>query len=88
MGSQWRQLSGMALVVVKNKEVIGKMADAVQSVADKMTSWPEAKSWEEDIKRYQKNASFSGMHRRASVVHRRISKSDGEVVGCPGILRS
>ena len=49
---------GWRFVVVKNKEVIGKMADAVQSVADKMASWPEAKSWEEDIKRYQKNASF------------------------------
>jgi nitroreductase len=23
-----------------------------------MASWPEAESWEEDIKRYQKNASF------------------------------
>lgn len=49
---------GWRFVVVKNKEVIGKMADAVQSVADKMASWPEARSWEEDIKRYQKNASF------------------------------
>jgi len=49
---------GWQFIVVKNKEVIGKMADAVQSVADKMASWPEAKSWEEDIKRYQKNASF------------------------------
>jgi nitroreductase len=49
---------GWRFVVVTNKEVIGKMADAVQSVADKMTSWPEARSWEEDIKRYQKNASF------------------------------
>jgi nitroreductase len=49
---------GWRFVVVKNKEVIGKMADAVQSVADKMASWPEAKSWEEDIKRYKKNASF------------------------------
>jgi len=45
-------------VVVKQKEVIRKMGDAVQSVADKVASWPEAKSWEEDIKRYQKNASF------------------------------
>jgi len=49
---------GWRFVVVKNKAVIGKMADAVQSVADKMASWPEAKSWEEDIKRYQKNAAF------------------------------
>jgi nitroreductase len=45
-------------VAVKQKEVILKMADAVQSIADKLASWPEAKSWEEDIKRYQKNASF------------------------------
>jgi nitroreductase len=49
---------GWRFVVAKNKDVIGKMADAVQSVADKIASWPEAKSWEEDIKRYQKNASF------------------------------
>jgi nitroreductase len=49
---------GWRFVVVKNKEVIGKMADAVQSIADKIASWPEAKSWEEDIKRYQKNSSF------------------------------
>ncbi len=49
---------GWRFVVVTNKGVIAKMADAVQSVANKMASWPEAKSWEEDIKRYQKNASF------------------------------
>jgi nitroreductase len=49
---------GWRFVVAKNKDVIGEMADAVQSVADKIASWPEAKSWEEDIKRYQKNASF------------------------------
>ena len=49
---------GWRFVVVKNKEVIRRMGDAVQSVADKMASWPEAESWEEDIKRYQKNASF------------------------------
>jgi len=49
---------GWRFVVAKNKAVIEKMADAVQSVADKMASWPEAKSWEEDIKRYQKHASF------------------------------
>ncbi len=49
---------GWRFVVVKNRGVIAKMADAVQSVANKMATWPEAKSWEEDIKRYQKNASF------------------------------
>lgn len=49
---------GWHFIVVKNKEVIEKMADAVQSVADKIASWPEALSWQEDVKRYQKNASF------------------------------
>jgi nitroreductase len=49
---------GWRFIVVKNKGVIDKMADAVQSVADKIASWPEAMSWGEDVKRYQKNASF------------------------------
>ena len=49
---------GWQFVIVKNKEVIRKMADAVQSVADKIASWPEAGSWQEDVKRYQKNASY------------------------------
>jgi nitroreductase len=49
---------GWHFIIVKNKNVIGKMADAVQSIADKIASWPEAMSWQEDIKRYQKNASF------------------------------
>jgi len=49
---------GWHFVVVKNKEVIVKMADAVQSAADLIASWPEAKSWEDDVKRYQRNTSF------------------------------
>ncbi len=49
---------GWRFIVVTKKEVIAKVADAVQSVADKMAVWPEAKSWAEDIQRYQKNASF------------------------------
>ena len=49
---------GWHFIVVKNKGVIEKMADAVQSVADMIASWPEAKSWQEDVSRYQKNASF------------------------------
>jgi nitroreductase len=44
--------------IVKNKDVIEKMANAVQSAADKIASWPEAAQWPEDVKRYQKNASF------------------------------
>ncbi len=49
---------GWHFIIVKNKEVIEKMANAVQSVIDKIASWPEAKSWQEDILRFQKNASF------------------------------
>jgi nitroreductase len=49
---------GWHFIIVKNKEIIVKMADAVQSVSDRIAGWPEAKQWEEDVKRYQKNASF------------------------------
>ncbi len=49
---------GWHFVIVKRKEIIEKMADAVQSVADRIASWPEAMSWQEEVKRYQKNASF------------------------------
>jgi nitroreductase len=49
---------GWRFVVVKRKEMIGKIANAVQSVADKIASWPEAVSWKEDVNRYRKNASF------------------------------
>jgi len=49
---------GWRFIVIKNREVIVRMADAVQSAIDKIASWPEAMSWQEDIGRYQKNASF------------------------------
>lgn len=49
---------GWCFIVVKKEEIIEKLANAVQSVADRIASWPEAKSWQEDVKRYQKNASF------------------------------
>lgn len=49
---------GWHFVIVKNKEVIGKMANAVQAAADKIASWPEAMSWEEDVRRYQRNSSY------------------------------
>jgi nitroreductase len=49
---------GWRFIIVKNKKVIEEMANALQSVIDKMASWPEAMSWKEDIQRYQKNASF------------------------------
>jgi nitroreductase len=49
---------GWRFIIVKKKETVERMALAVQSVADKIASWPEALSWQEDVKRYQKNASF------------------------------
>lgn len=49
---EWR------FIVVTNKELITRMADAVQSVADRIASWPEASPWKEDMERYRKNASF------------------------------
>ena len=45
-------------VVIKKKEIIKKVADAVQSAIDKIASWPEAGLWQEDVKRYQGSASF------------------------------
>ena len=49
---------GWRFVVVKDTEVIVKMADAVQLVADKISSWPESIHWKEDMERYRLNASF------------------------------
>ena len=49
---------GWRFMVAKNKDVIVKMANAVQSAADKIAAWPEARQWQEDVNRYLKNASF------------------------------
>jgi len=49
---------GWHFIIVKNKDVIAKMANAVQSAADKIAAWPEARQWQEDVNRYLKNASF------------------------------
>jgi nitroreductase len=49
---------GWRFIIVKQKEMIEKLANAVQSVTDKIASWPEAVSWQEDVNRYRKNASF------------------------------
>jgi len=49
---------GWHFIVVKRREIIGKIANVVQSVVDKIASWPEATAWQEDVNRYQKNASF------------------------------
>lgn len=49
---------GWHFIVIKRKEIIVKMADAVQSISDRIAGWPEAKEWQGDVDRYQKNASF------------------------------
>jgi len=49
---------GWRFIIVKDRKVIDQMADTVQYVVDKIASWPEAAPWQEDIKKYQKNASF------------------------------
>jgi nitroreductase len=49
---------GWRFMIVKNRRVIEEMAHAVQSVMDKIASWPEAALWEEDIRRFQRSASF------------------------------
>ena len=49
---------GWRFIIVKDRKVIDQMADTVQYVVDKIASWPEATPWQEDIKKYQKNASF------------------------------
>jgi nitroreductase len=49
---------GWRFVVVKNPALIGKMANAVQSVADKVAGWPIEAQWKEEIVRHQKKSSF------------------------------
>jgi nitroreductase len=49
---------GWRFVIVKQKEMIEKMANAVQAAADRIASWPEATSWQEEVRRYQKNSSY------------------------------
>jgi nitroreductase len=49
---------GWHFIIVKKREMIEKMANAVQSAADKIASWPEAMSWQEEVRRYQKNSSY------------------------------
>jgi nitroreductase len=49
---------GWHFIVIKKKEIIVKMADAVQSISDRFGGWPEAKQWQEDVNRYRKHASF------------------------------
>ncbi len=45
-------------MVVKKRETIGRIADAVQAKVDRLTSWPEAREVGETAERYRNNASF------------------------------
>jgi len=49
---------GWRFVAVKNRLVIATLADAVQTAADKVASWPESVKWKEEMERYRSNASF------------------------------
>ena len=49
---------GWRFVVVKNRQVIENMANAVQTVADRIASWPESAAWPEEMERARKNASY------------------------------
>ena len=49
---------GWRFTVVKNREVIVKMADAVQAISNKIASWPESVSLKEEMERYRANVSF------------------------------
>jgi nitroreductase len=49
---------GWRFVVATKRELITRMADAVQSVTDTIASWPEASPWKDDMERYRKNSSF------------------------------
>ncbi len=49
---------GWRFIVIKNREVILKMADAVQTTANKIASWQESLNWKDEMDRFQANASF------------------------------
>jgi nitroreductase len=49
---------GWRFIMVKNRQVIESMANAVQAVADKIASWPESVAWPEEMERARKNASY------------------------------
>lgn len=49
---------GWRFIVIKNREVIVKMADAVQAISNKISSWPESLNWRDEMERFRANASF------------------------------
>ena len=55
---------GWYFIVVKNPFMIQSMADAVQGIVNKMSSWPEAEPWMEDLSHSSRTA---GSFRHAPV---------------------
>jgi len=49
---------GWRFIIVKNRKVIVKMADTVQTTANKIASWPESAGLKDEMERYRANASF------------------------------
>jgi nitroreductase len=49
---------GWHFIIIKSRDLIEKMANAVQSISDRIAGWPEAKEWQEDVDRYRKSGSF------------------------------
>lgn len=49
---------GWKFLVIKNKELINKIADAVQEKLDTITTWPEAREFGDVPARFRKNAAF------------------------------
>ncbi len=49
---------GWRFIVVKNRQVVVRLAEAVQSVANTIASWPESANWKADMERYRANSSF------------------------------
>jgi len=45
-------------LIISNKELIQKMADAVKAKTELMTSWPEAKQFGEVMERWRKTSDF------------------------------
>jgi nitroreductase len=47
-----------AFYVIKNRQLIGKVADAVKAKTELMASWPEAARFGESVRRWQRTSDF------------------------------
>jgi nitroreductase len=51
-------MQGWRFVVVKNRDLIEAMADAVQAVADRIAAWPEGNVWPKEVERVRRHAAY------------------------------